>query len=127
MATCSLRSGDRAALPPRLLGTSVMGRGAGLWDVGSQGCYLPADALKALSGSQFPSVLTRRRPEEIRMRFLLIVYLFLTPTGDPHPVTIPQSTAASCETAAQKIRADLQPQVPTATTLAARVATGSAY
>jgi hypothetical protein len=29
------------------------------------------------------------------MRFLLIVYLFLSPNGDPHPVTIPQSTAAS--------------------------------
>ncbi len=61
------------------------------------------------------------------MRFLLIVYLFLTPTGDPHPVTIPQSTAASCEKAAQKIRADIQAQVPTATTLATCVDTGSAY
>jgi hypothetical protein len=48
-----------------------------------------------------------------RMRFLLIVYLFLSPTGDPHPITIPQSTAASCEKAARKIRTDLQAQAPT--------------
>jgi hypothetical protein len=61
------------------------------------------------------------------MRFLLIVYLFLTPNGDPHPVTIPQSTAASCEKAAQKMRADIHAQAPSATTIIACVDTGSAY
>jgi hypothetical protein len=61
------------------------------------------------------------------MRFLLIVYLFLSTTGDPHPITIPQSTAASCEKAAQKIRTDLQAQAPTAITVVACVDTGSAY
>jgi hypothetical protein len=61
------------------------------------------------------------------MRFLLIVYLFLTPNGDPHPVTIPQSTGASCEKAGQKIRSDIQAQAPTATTVIACVNTGTAY
>jgi hypothetical protein len=61
------------------------------------------------------------------MRFLLIIYLFLTPIGDPHPITIPQSTAASCEKAAQKIRTDIQAQVQTATVVTACVDAGSAY
>jgi hypothetical protein len=60
------------------------------------------------------------------MRFLLIIYLFLTPTGDPHPVTIPQSTATSCEKAAQKIRADILAQAQ-ATIITACVDAGSAY
>jgi len=87
----------------------------------------PALAPRALSGSQFSSAFTHRRSEEICVRFLLIAYLFLTPTGDPHPITIPQSSAANCEKSAQKIRADFQAQVPTATTLAACVDTGSSY
>jgi hypothetical protein len=61
------------------------------------------------------------------MRFLLIVYLLLSSNGDPHPITIPQSTAASCEKAGQKIRADIQAQAPSATTVIACVHTGSAY
>jgi hypothetical protein len=61
------------------------------------------------------------------MRFLLIVYLFLSPTGDPHPITIPQSTSASCEKAGQKLRTDIQVQAPGATTVIACVDTGSAY
>jgi hypothetical protein len=61
------------------------------------------------------------------MRFLLIIYVFLTPAGDPHPVTIPQSTAASCDKAGQKIRADIQTQAPSATIITACVDAGSAY
>ena len=61
------------------------------------------------------------------MRFLLVIYLFLTPTGDPHPIVIPQSTAASCEKAAQKIRADIQTQVQTATIVTVCIDAGSSY
>jgi hypothetical protein len=61
------------------------------------------------------------------MRFLLIVYLFLSPNGDPHPITIPQSTAASCEKAGQKLGADIHAQALSATTTTACVDTGSAY
>ncbi len=61
------------------------------------------------------------------MRFILIVYLFLTTSGDPHPITIPQSTAASCEKAGQKSRTDIQVQAPSATTVVACVDTGSTY
>jgi hypothetical protein len=61
------------------------------------------------------------------MRFLLIVYLFLTPSGDPHPIMIPQSTAVSCEKAGQKLRTDIQAQTPSATTVIVCIDTGSAY
>jgi hypothetical protein len=84
-------------------------------------------ARPALSGFQFPSAPLAVNRGDLRMRFLLIVYLFLTPNGDPHPITVPQSTAASCEKAGQKMRADIQAQAPTATTVIACVDTGSAY
>ena len=61
------------------------------------------------------------------MRFVLIVYLFLAPGSDPHPVAIPQSTLESCTKAAGKIRADVHQQQADATVITTCVDQGSAY
>jgi hypothetical protein len=61
------------------------------------------------------------------MRFVLVVYLFLTPGSAPHPLSIPQSTQASCAKAADKIRAEIRDQQKDATVITAWVDQGSAY
>jgi hypothetical protein len=61
------------------------------------------------------------------MRFVLVVYLFLAPGSAPHPVTIPQSTQASCAKAAERIRAEIRDQEKNATVITACVDQGSAY
>jgi hypothetical protein len=61
------------------------------------------------------------------MRFVLLVYLVLPTGSDPRPITIPQSTEASCMKAADKLRADLRAQIGDAKVITACVDQGSAY
>jgi hypothetical protein len=61
------------------------------------------------------------------LRWVLVIWLSVGPSTALQPVSIPQSTQASCDKAAVKIRAKIREQQKDATVITACVDQGFAY
>jgi hypothetical protein len=61
------------------------------------------------------------------LRWVLVIWLSLGPSTEPHPISIPQSTEVSCNKASEKIRVDIGKQQPGAAVVTLCIDQGFAY